>query len=593
MAAAGLTTLAACSDTPAPTEPRPRIPAAEAPLADGGNPNTPPPPYSLTATLGPGAVVDEGRVTPIALSGGSYAESTLVEIKVSGILSRTYSNFTYLWGTSAGQPAEPYDPAGVFKWGEYYDCQGQVYVEFTLGGLTFCDVGNQRALQSVWTATKVVKGTGRAGRYQGSTTNYRYLCGGPGRNPCYLYAGEQTVTVTPIADKLQLSADKSDVLTGDTVTFTARTADGSAFQVREWLWVSSSPPSARRSRTGSSAAPAQTAGPPSVRPSADAAGNCGTATVCRIAVYESGTMYVRALVAGHIEQAKAAVAVTAEALQLTANRSTAKPGEVVTFTAKTKHGSPFTVQQWRWQASSGPALTNPASCGTQQVCAIPVYEAGWMTVEATVQGLNGPQIASVPVSTQNCPLIEAPGMPYDSIINSPGVRKGLADGLIAGNINDLPQRGTRKEVGGRMFRRPDGAIIALPIPNIHPDSGCKYEPDPAFLPPAGWVPIPGSMWHDHPYGSGERIYGCADFPNGTRGLYPGPSGSAALPGQAPFGDVTRAITDRVAGYILDGYGNLYRHNFPPQPGGTPEANRIVQWKRDGASICFSEPSSTP
>lgn len=98
--------------------------------------------------------------------------------------------------------------------------------------------------------------------------------------------------------------------------------------------------------------------------------------------------------------------------------------------------------------------------------------------------------------------------------------------------------------------------------------------------PSTWVRIPGD-WHTHPIKGSEKIHGCPRFQDGKFNPARGPSGSVD-----GLGDISRAITDARAGYLIDADGFIFRWNYPPDQPGSEETNNITHWKREGNSACF-------
>lgn len=105
--------------------------------------------------------------------------------------------------------------------------------------------------------------------------------------------------VTVARGQLRLRADPAAITASDTVTFTPSTQGGQAFSVVSWNWVPDTLP-------GHSV-------------------SCGTATVCRSDLYETGTMFVTANVGGVNERASARVRVTPPRIQIELGAAEIRP----------------------------------------------------------------------------------------------------------------------------------------------------------------------------------------------------------------------------------------------------------------------------
>lgn len=296
-------------------------------------------------------------------------------------------------------------------------------------------------------------------------------------------------------------------------------------------------------------------------------------------------MYVRASVGGTVQQAKAHVSVQPDLLQLEANRSSVKPGEEVEFSASTENGTSFTVLSWSWEGSSPPtqgqALTSAAGCGTEDECAIKVYEAGTMTVTALVSGAGEPQDASALVAVIPC---DSTGDPR---LDSPEFRKGLIDAMNASNPDSAPGTGARHEVPGIFYQRLDDSsyfFVPYPDPNAtecHADLGS--HPVPAGTLEAG-------SGHTHPSATGDDVYGCG--PIGGVPQAQTPNDGKPVPKAMPFGNGGGSNADwDVASqgfpvYTLKKEGGLAR--LDPNTSPADRASNPHRWKRDGDSICFTK-----
>ncbi|MBY0491023.1 MAG: hypothetical protein K2R93_14365 [Gemmatimonadaceae bacterium] len=146
---------------------------------------------------------------------------------------------------------------------------------------------------SEYSTVGIVSGGGfvrRWGQSQPTWPGY-FNCGS---GPCvYVAGGSQNVRIEPIATVLTLAANKTSVLAGDSVLFTP-SASGLSISVIGWYWV-----------------PDSVVGKPSVSPRT---GTCSSSTSsCKVPVFETGRMYLRALVGSGSsaveEQASARVSV--------------------------------------------------------------------------------------------------------------------------------------------------------------------------------------------------------------------------------------------------------------------------------------------
>lgn len=559
---ASLFALGACKDEP-PTAPRAIPLRSSASLLAGGDP--PPPPGTFSTTLSPtGSDQDVGPVTF-----GTLAANTWVEVRASGLLDQYYSTARTWPDSLKGQLKGQWDAGGHFDWNTY--CQGNVSVWGTVGGsIVFCRWGSYIPVTDVWVDTVIMNGNVTAKWAKGPPTWSAY-CDDPG-NPCYTYTGSHAITVTPISQYLQLTATPSTIMSGDTVTFTA-SAPGKSFTVQEWIWQPDEPPISFAG-TGSSGAQMTTS-----------ESTCGAGDVtCVRPILESGTMYVRASVGGYNEQAKAHVSVQPDLVRLQANRTSVKPGEEVKFTASTENGTSFTVQSWKWEGSSPPAigqaLTSAAGCGTQDECTIKVYETGTMTVTAVVSGASEPQDASASVSVIPC---DSTG---DPLLDSPEARKGLVDAMDASNPDSLPGTGARHEVPGIFYQRlDDGSYFFFPYPDpnateCHADLGPQPVPDGTTEAGTG---------HTHPSGTGDDVYGCGPIGGVQQAQRPGDG--KPVPKAKPFGNGggSDADWDMTAQgfpvYTLNKEGGLAR--LDPNTAPVDRKNNPNRWTRDGDSICFT------
>lgn len=289
-------------------------------------------------------------------------------------------------------------------------------------------------------------------------------------------------------------------------------------------------------------------------------------------------MYVRGVVDGHDEQAKARVSVQPDLVRLQANRSAVKPGEEVKFTASTENGTSFTVQSWKWAGSSPPAqgqaLTSAAGCGTQDECTIKVYEAGTMTVTALVSGASETQDASASMSVIPCDTTGDPRL------DDPSMRKKMFDA-----VDD--SKSANHELGGPLYVNPgtgEHLIILVPSAGNDPCAWQPGNPVPSSEIPPGFVPDTADF-HTHPLAKGDPIP-AACHPPGFKNVSgatagDGPSECWLSNGTVDCDWYFEAIRGH-AGYLADADGHIHRWNHPDDGSLT----HSTMWKRDGDSSCL-------
>jgi hypothetical protein len=190
-------------------------------LLTGGDP--PNPPGTLTTTLSPTA--SWPAIDPFTFA--NIAQPTWVVVKASGLLDQYYSTAQTWPDSLKGQYKRPWDAGGSFDWNVY--CQGNVTVYGSQGGsIQFCRWDRYIPVTAVWADTVVMKGDVYA-KWAAGPPTWSSWCDGASHPPCYTYTGSFAITVTPVANKLTLTAMPSTILSGDTVTFTA-SAGGSQLQ---------------------------------------------------------------------------------------------------------------------------------------------------------------------------------------------------------------------------------------------------------------------------------------------------------------------------------------------------------------------------
>jgi hypothetical protein len=151
-----------------------------------------------------------------------------------------------------------------------------------------------------------------------------------------------------------------------------------------------------------------------------------------------------------------------------------------------------------------------------------------------------------------------------------------------------PGTGRRKEIGGVIWRAPDGSFYA----NIRPDPGateCHYTiPVPVIPPIAGSEAI--AKFHVHPSRPGEDVYGCLDK-NGNptyaqvRGDgKPVPTSDNEQQGGGSPADWGQADSDTYPSYTY----NKNQRVFRLDPGTSPfdRQSNPNKWQR-GATGCFT------
>lgn len=290
---AALLGLANCADDPLSphrADSGTGVPAARFPRFNAGeNPDSlPPGSFFISMPVSPGQT-NTGVFTKTVFA--SYGVKTRVEIVAAGLVGKKRIT------------------TGVMTWidprGQYVDgCYSYVIADFRKAGNV--SGGGWAGLCSArLTDTIVVEGTGTAER----TPGYRYAgttCGAAWQAPCYTYSGEHSVRLRPVAKQLELMADPSQVISGSQVRFTARRKDGKPFTVVLWLWKPLSPVvGANGSTTYGPTASGCTIG----LPTCDVVMTNTQLPEDPSMTPQRGLMYVRAVVDGVEETAKAEVTV--------------------------------------------------------------------------------------------------------------------------------------------------------------------------------------------------------------------------------------------------------------------------------------------
>lgn len=516
---------ASCSDTPteqrARREPAPEIAASVAPYdpIDARAPG-----YVRYQSPLPGA---QGGF-PLEAMGVTFTEPTYVYGRATGTIAKNRSSDTYVWGTHAGEATFPLDPNG-YAWSGSYQCVGNLSMTFlrpngtntygawcTRNGTNLIDATPRSPMDTSF----VLEGTGSIERLN-SMDKVHQLCGSPGQNPCYNYAGRQTVELVPGRQFLTLSATSG--YEGDSITFTA-SAGTYSISVRQWIWLPDD----------TTIAPATVA-------------CAGTASVCKTRVYSSGRMFVRARVntpTWRVEQASTAPDLTPVTVTLSADPTDVASGDTVTYTATTNAaGRPFSASSWNFSPSiamtmarapspmvsrarasaarefaggrtlqGSSALLTAGSCqpGVTQ-CAELCGVDGTMTVVAVVNGLT--RSASVLVQPSKC-------QSGDALLDNTLVRK-IADSLFKASRPTLADSSTFRERAGWFIRDSSGSITF--VENETSDrSGCSISTSPFPLSILGTGAKVVGYLHTHPFSPGQRysapVCGVASEPSGTYGV---------------------------------------------------------------------------
>ncbi|AMW06372.1 hypothetical protein GEMMAAP_19435 [Gemmatimonas phototrophica] len=216
--------------------------------------------------------------------------ATMMLMRVNGVIPRAYvgsmsPSFAYLQGT----PYKSIDADGAFS-GSF--CFGEIrtnfrvfgFVEHTLRSCTLSNTNNDA--DNLIVAEKVT-----VGRLRGSGTVLRTGMNQPTwpgwfnclNGPCVIAAeAQQSITMHPWMDKLALTASSAEVFEGDSVSFTPSVSGGMTMIAgsQRWTWVPHKRAIGGQVQTD----------PPDMQ-----TGECANGTVtCRVRVYRTGNMYLRA-----------------------------------------------------------------------------------------------------------------------------------------------------------------------------------------------------------------------------------------------------------------------------------------------------------
>jgi hypothetical protein len=425
----------------------------------------------------------------------TFPEKTFVVMQVKGTIARSYvspmqPSFVYLQGTGY----KPIDADGAFS-GSY--CYGAIITDFRVFGSPIANVSAcdrtynnndaDGAISYDRIVTGFVKGSGQVLRTDFNQPTW------PGWYNCMnswcvrAVSGSQMVMIHPWSQALKLTAAPDTILAGDTVTFTP---DDSVFSTvagsQVWNWV----PHDR-----------VIGGLDVVEPPDTQTGTCANgATICRVPVFRTGVMYLKAtLTPGpRIEQAFASVVVVspdtvpARTLQLSAQPSPVFQGDTVVFYAKSTDYQPVDVRTWTWEDSVG--VQYPVACAAgETLCKFAPPGRGTMRVFARV-GLNRfieEAEAAVPVR----PLCLT-GLP---LVDNTHVRRALLAIFDSSGVSDA-NFANRKERAVYFYRLLNGNVVAR-YPVGETSTNCSTS---------SWPPTVGSSTllggaHSHPFTKGDVV----------------------------------------------------------------------------------------
>jgi len=243
----------------------------------------------------------------------TLSNATVMLMRVTGVIPRAYvgalsPSFAHL----QGKPYKPIDADGAFS-GSY--CFGEIRTDFRVSGfveheLRSCTFSNNNNdADNLIAAEKVT-----VGRLRGSGTILRTGMNQPTwpgwfnclNGPCVIASqAEQSITLHPWMDRLALTATPAEVFEGDFVSFTPSVSGGMTLIAgsQRWRWV---PHKRAIGGQAQSVTDTQT-------------GGCAPGTVtCRVRVYRTGNMYLRANLNPATVSEQAFAKVTVKPLQLVA-----------------------------------------------------------------------------------------------------------------------------------------------------------------------------------------------------------------------------------------------------------------------------------
>jgi hypothetical protein len=293
---------------------------------------------------------------------------------------------------------------------------------------------------------------------------------------------------------------------------------------------------------------------------------------------------------------------------LSASQSVVAPGTSVTFTASISPTTatpggitiPWQVTAWNWVPSDdgGPVVTSregpgragpnlrvsrslaqstTVCAGNGSTCTISVNGSGTMYVDVTVNGIvQPPEEAPVfVVAPDTCP----PQNPSDTSEHDPR----LADTVFVNSMLRhlaAAKKDKNLERGGDAGINQAGQHTLRRIPAISV-STCHYTPDLGNVPllPNGYDSV-GVFWHVHAHRPNMLSYGCVA--PGVKPTEP----YRPPPGPSPD-DWSYTYPRGLTGYMIDGNGDIWRWNYPPQPpGGDNYDPSSTHFKRQKNAACY-------
>lgn len=353
----------------------------------------------------------------------SFPAATRIKMTVNGRISRKYNPDIWPSLNLAGKPYFYIDADGEFQSGS---CYGQIATNFRIASpaiamnLNGCRTGTTNSpnyapqdAATEHTTIGVAKGYGYVRRLSFVQPTYpsTQYCGvWPTARCVWANPGSQQVTIEPTATLLTLTATPDSILSGDQVLFQPAVPASWTYSVKTWIWVPDDsdtfvflpPPIAMRAPESSMSGIVNSpfsSGPaiPSPMTSAFKASNPrskfqggfggangpGAAAVvldprtvycpttgsnCQIPIYQSGTMYVRALVgtgsSAVLEQASAHVRVANPTLHAICDATPTPTERIVNDVACTAELSdktlPFTIIKRRAVTADTVIEENPA-----------------------------------------------------------------------------------------------------------------------------------------------------------------------------------------------------------------------------------------
>lgn len=460
--------------------------------------------------------------------------ATMMLMRVTGVIPRAYvgamtPSFAYLQGTTY----KPIDADGAFS-GSF--CFGEIrtnfrvfgFVEHTLRSCTLSN--NNNDADNLIVAEKVT-----VGRLRGSGTVLRTGMNQPTwpgwfnclNGPCVIAAeAQQTITMHPWMDKLALTATPTEVYEGDSVSFTPSVSGGMTLIAgsQRWRWVPH-----RRAIGGQ----VQT-DPPDTKTGACANG----IAICRVRVYRTGNMYLRANLNPATIGEQAFAKVVVKPLKLIAMPTPRAVGgnlDSVRVLVRTVPERTFSsiiivpapaLTAFRRATLVGSAPMSAVCNATAGECELSggVAPTSLTVTATTVQGVT--LTTTVTVDTLPCPT-------KDSVLDSREMR-ALIDSLwkLGGNQGSAADRRERTA----MLIDSSGVLVARILPVAPSATPCTTatatDSTLRFVPPS-W--IPGDMkilsvLHTHPFKPSEALpSNCPqEFQGRSAGTGPSPDDWGAM-----------------------------------------------------------------